>query len=144
MGGASLLVSRNIGLKNQNNYLFDKYKETGKEYVDIATKYDSLKMKKYMDSMQVGLQHCTEILNMQYCQLKLIYQNDSIQNESINLAKDLLEISQKKRDLFEQFNIMTQAKEFYKKYARYLDSLLIQSEFSKVKWDSLVLINFIN
>ncbi len=133
-----VLISRNIGLKNQNSYIFDKYKGAGKEYVDLATKYNNLKMKKYMDSMQVGFEYYVEILKMQNDQFKLIYQNDSLEYECINFAKKSLEILEQKRDLFERLNIMTQEKEFYKKYVYYLDSLSIQSKF-KIDLNPLIL-----
>ena len=44
--GTGFLIYQNIGLKNQNNYLFNEHINLGKEYIDLSGRHRNLKIRK--------------------------------------------------------------------------------------------------
>lgn len=158
--GAGVLLFRNIGLKNQNNYLYNQHKEIGKEYIKLVTKYsgfdnlvnnskeilkrynklsakyNDLKMSKFMDSVNLSIHYSLEFLSFQKDYIKLIQEDNNLWDEYIIFAKECLEKDLNRKEIAEKLKIATEEKEFYKKYAHYLDSLLANSPLNKPVPDS--------
>lgn len=147
-----ILISTNIGLKNQNNDLFSKYSKTGNLYINLVTKYQKLRK----DSLDIAMQHLWEVVFLKKDNLKLVNRldslqenyihfvensnkayleldssRDSLQSDYIIFAENALEKTKDKRDILEQMVNIAQEREFYKKYVHYLDSLLFKCESSK-------------
>jgi hypothetical protein len=154
--GVGTLTLKNIGLKNQNDYLFNQYTDVGKRYSNSVIKYNQL----IKDSMEISTQHSLESISLKWDNLKLASKIDSLQKDYTNFAENLkesylqlahdidslqsnytdfanfaekaLETSKERRDLFEQIITIAEEKEFYKKYAAHLDSLLLRCESSNM------------
>jgi hypothetical protein len=154
--GIGTLTFRNIGLKNQNNDLFNKYTEVGKRYSSLVPKYGQT----IKDSMEIEAEHFSKILSLKMDNLKLVYKLDSLQesyidfvknsignyleidserdslwNDYITFAESSLETAKQRRDLLQKIILITEEKEFYKKYAAYTDSLLLKCESDKMLQD---------
>jgi len=158
--GIGILTLKNIGLKNQNNYLFNERIEMSKRYPNLVDKYGKL----IEDSMKISKQHSLELLSLKGDKLELAIKFDSLQKsytasaenliknylklnyegdslirslkkDSINFAKESLDMSEEGRNLFEIAVMFKEEKDFYKKYANYLDSLLLRCESDKILQD---------
>ncbi len=156
----AVFTYQNIGLKNQNNYLFNKYKELGKEYFESAKrynqfdslyfqsrqfikeygrlliKYNDLKEDKFKDSINLVIQYSLDILSLQNDYIKLVHEDNQLWDEYISFAKECLEKDLDRKNVLEKLILVTEEKEFYKKYASYLDSLLIKYELNKEEFDN--------
>lgn len=151
--GAVVLSLRNIGLKNQNDYLFDKYSKTGNLYTNLVSKYGRLRR----DSMDASINHSLNNISLKGENLKLAYKldslqedyirfvenstglslelnsdMDSLQKEYIGFVEESLDKAKGRRDFFEEVINLAEEKEFYKAYAARLDSLLSKCESNKM------------
>jgi hypothetical protein len=155
-----ILTFKNIGLKNQNNYLFNERIEMSKIYPNLVDKYSRL----IEDSMKISNQHSLELISLRGDKLELAIKFDSLQKsyttsaenliknylkldyegdslikslkkDSMNFANESFDMSQENRNLFEIAVMFKEENDFFKKYNNYLDSLLLRCESKNMLQD---------
>lgn len=152
-----ILALKNIGLNNQNDYLFNERIEMSKRYPNLVDKYSRL----IEDSIQLSNQHSLELISLKGDKLKLAIEFDSLQKsytasaenlirnylkldyegdslikslekDYTNFAEQSLEISEEGKNLFEIAVMFKEKSEFYRKHCNYLDSLLLRCESKNI------------
>ena len=144
--GIGTLALKNIGLKNQNDDLFNKYIEMSKIYPNLVSKYGQL----IEDSMKISSQHSSEIISLIGDKLKLAYSFDSLQKSYVTSAENLVEFlskfsfemdslqkgySEAYEEFFNKILLIKDENDFYKKHLHFLDSLLFKCESDKMFQD---------
>jgi hypothetical protein len=144
--GVGILSPTTIGLKKQNDYLFNKYIETGKLYTNLVVKHINLRE----DTLKTSIKHSLELISLIRDKLELAYRFDSLQKSYTNFAEEKKELYLKLNqdidslqedytdsfiDFFEKIALIKDENDFLKKYNHYLDSLLLRCESDKMLQD---------
>lgn len=149
---AGVLTCLNTGLKKQNMELYRNYIGAVKDYLELSKDYQSLNTQKKMDSLKISIDYAKSLFSsmedyaklkekndslIERCyffsqqSLKLMQENDSIWGDYALFARRCVDIFEEKQRISEKFKLVTEEKEFYMKYSRYLDSLLTSQEINK-------------
>lgn len=146
---SGILTCLNTGLKKQNMEIYRNYMGVVKDYLNLSNDYRYLNTQKKMDSLKISIDYARSIFSymedysdlkdkndslIERCSFlseksfKLMQENDSIWGDYALFARRCVDIFEEKQEISKKFKLVTEEKEFYMKYSRYLDSLLTSRE----------------